>query len=176
MAGVYKASLFGVILSIFCLSSPKPAVGSDGQSDKGDSSIRIDIPVKLQKVDVVFNMNHLVLRGDMPLGMRYMDLMAKGFKESGTKCRIIAVFYNDGGHLTLNDKAYNSSRNVSTGNPYKGIIADLLAQGVEIEECAETMRAHKWTHDDLLPGVKVNQGAVWRIVQLSQQGFVQVQP
>lgn len=144
--------------------------------DEKEGTPRIDIPVKLNKADVVFNMNHLVLRNDMSVGIKYMDETAKAFKKDGTKGQIIGVFYNEAGHFTLNDKAYNSSRGVGTGNPYKGLIADLQNEGVQIEECAETMKAHHWTNDDLLPGVKVNSGAVRRLIQLSQQGFVQIQP
>jgi intracellular sulfur oxidation DsrE/DsrF family protein len=164
-----------VLVSMFLIVLPLLSqhatcqVGNEGEP-------RIDIPVKLEKVDVVFNMNHLVLRGDMSVGLRYMDLAAKRFKDWGTKGQIIGVFYNDGGHMTLTDKAYNAARGVNTGNPFKGMIAELQKEGVQIEECAETMAAHHWVNEDLLPGVKVNSGAVGRLLQLSQQGFIQIQP
>jgi intracellular sulfur oxidation DsrE/DsrF family protein len=160
-------------LVLLFLQFPERAAAQEAGSEP---QVRVDIPVKLEKADVVFNMNHLVLRGDMPLGMRYMNQMAKGYKEAGTKAQIIGIFYNEGGHLTLDDKAYNAYRGVSTGNPYKSVIADLIKQGVHIEECAETMRSHHWINEDLLPGVKVNSGATSRLVQLEQQGFVQIQP
>ena len=169
-------SFGAIILLMSCTLQPQRAIAAGGQPGGSDDQIRIDIPVKLDKADIVFSMNHLVLRGDMPLGLRYMDLTAKNFKEAGTKGRIIGVFFNEAGHLTLNDKAYNSSRNVTSGNPYKGLIAELIQQGVQIEECAETMKAHNWSNDDLLPGVKVNAGAVMRMTQLTQQGFVQIHP
>jgi len=65
---------------------------------------------------------------------------------------------------------------VSTGNPYKELIAELLKQGVQVEECSVSMRAHNWVNEDLLPGVKVNTGAVIRLIQLTQEGYVQLQP
>jgi intracellular sulfur oxidation DsrE/DsrF family protein len=138
--------------------------------------IMVDIPVKLDNANVVFNMDHLATRGDMPVGLRYMDLMEKRFQENGTKGQIIAVFHGDAAHFTLNDKAYNAARNVKSGNPYKELIGDLIQRGVQIEECAVSMKNNGWGNDDLLPGVKVNAAAVSRIVQLSQQGFVQIQP
>jgi intracellular sulfur oxidation DsrE/DsrF family protein len=52
----------------------------------------------------------------------------------------------------------------------------LVASGVRIEECAESMRGNGWTNKDLLPVVKVNTGAVGRIIELVQQGYVQIQP
>jgi intracellular sulfur oxidation DsrE/DsrF family protein len=39
------------------------------------------------------------------------------------------------------------------------------------------MRDNHWRNADLLPGVKVDTGAIIRIVQLVQQeGYVQIQP
>jgi len=67
-------------------------------------------------------------------------------------------------------------RKVSTGNPYKKLIADLIDEGVQIEECAVSMRGQGWTNENLLPNVKVNSGAVGRLIQLVQQGYVQIQP
>ncbi len=165
-------TFFIVALSMGLLFKPGHAVAAGGE----EGELRIDIPVKLDNANVVFNMNHLVLRGDMSVGIKYMDETAKALMKDGTKGQIIGVFYNEAGHFTLNDKAYNSSRGVNTGNPYKELIAALQNEGVQIEECAETMRAHHWTNEDLLPGVKVNSGAVRRLIQLSQQGFVQIQP
>ena len=39
-----------------------------------------------------------------------------------------------------------------------------------------TMKANKWGNENLLPGVKVNSGALGRIVQLEQEGYVMLQP
>jgi intracellular sulfur oxidation DsrE/DsrF family protein len=152
------------------------SVAGSSQDKPAGSELRIDIPVRLERGDLVFNMNHFVMRGDMPVGIRYMDLLSRDFKEKGTKGRIIGVFYNDAGHFTLDDRAYNAARKVKTGNPYKTLILELIEQGVQIEECAVTMRANGWTNDDLIPGVKVNSGAIQRILELEQQGFVQIQP
>lgn len=172
-------ALHRIILVLCCLALYHCTLADekgDKQGSGTEPQVRIDVPVKLERADVVFNMNHLVLRGDMPVGMKYMSQMAKALNEAGTKTRIIGIFYNEAGHLTLNDKPYNAYRGVTTGNPYKNLIADLIKQGIQIEECAETMRNHHWNNDDLLPGVKVNTGAVGRLVQLTQEGFVQIQP
>lgn len=40
----------------------------------------------------------------------------------------------------------------------------------------ETMADNHWQNAELLPGIKVNTGANFRIVQLVQEGFVQLQP
>ena len=78
--------------------------------------------------------------------------------------------------MTLNDEAYNVYRKVTTGNPYKELIVELIKQGAQIEECAVSMQNHRWGNEDLLPGVKVNNGAVVRLIQLVQKGYVQIQP
>jgi intracellular sulfur oxidation DsrE/DsrF family protein len=58
---------------------------------------------------------------------------------------------------------------------HKGQIATLMRDGVEVEECGETM-AFDRSNAELLPNVKMNTGANYRIVQLVQKGFVQLQP
>ena len=155
-----------------------------------EPAIHVDIPVVLKKANVVFNMDHLAFDGDMPVGMKYMHLLANRFKEVGIGGQIIAIFHADAAYMTLNDKAYNGYRKISTGNPYKDLIGMLLKQGVQIEECAVSMSAHGWSIEDLLPeanavrnssgalspaaeqrgiisnGVKVNAGAGDRMIQL----------
>jgi intracellular sulfur oxidation DsrE/DsrF family protein len=74
----------------------------------------------------------------------------------------------------LNDKAYNTARNVTTGNPYKEMIAALIARGVQIELCGATAKAHNWVNADLLPGVAVDTDAMVRLTQLAQQGYAEI--
>jgi intracellular sulfur oxidation DsrE/DsrF family protein len=141
-----------------------------------EHAIHVDIPVVLKQANVIFNMDHLAFAGDLPVGINYMHLLANRFKEMRTKGNIIGIFHGDAAHMTLNDKAYNTYRHVSTGNPYKDLIAVLIKQGVQIEECAVSMKNHQWGNEDLLPGVRVNTGAVGRLIQLIQEGYAQIQP
>jgi intracellular sulfur oxidation DsrE/DsrF family protein len=110
------------------------------------------------------------------VGIKYMHLLADRFEEEGISGRIIGIFHGYAAYMTLTDNAYNAYRNVGTGNPYKGLIAELMKKGVQIEECAVSMKSHNWMNQDLLPGVKVNTGAVGRLIQLVQEGYVQIQP
>ena len=141
-----------------------------------ENDIKIDVPVVLKHAKVVFNMDHIAMQGDMPIGIRYMELMYQRFKETKTEGNIVAVFHGMAGYMTLNDEAYNQNRKVTTGNPYKDLVGTLIAEGVQIEECALTMKGNNWSNKDLLPGVKVNTGAVARLVQLSQNGYTAIQP
>jgi intracellular sulfur oxidation DsrE/DsrF family protein len=148
----------------------------NNKDKKGEQHIVVEIPVVLEKANVVFNMDHLAFAGDVPVGMSYMLLLTNRFREMNTKGQIVGVFHGDAAYMTLNDEAYNAYRKVITGNPYKGLLAELLKQGVQIEECVVSMKNHAWGNEDLLPGVKVNAGAVGRLIQLTQEGFVQIQP
>jgi intracellular sulfur oxidation DsrE/DsrF family protein len=162
-----------LIISV-CLSAQ--AFAADVKPVGGEGQITIDVPVTLKEANVVFNMDHIALGGDMPFGLKYMELLNKKVKMDKTSGKIIGVFHGPAAFMTLNDQAYNANRKVTTGNPYKSLIEGLVASGVQIEECAESMKGNGWTNKDLLPVVKVNTGAIGRIIQLTQQGYVQIQP
>src|ERR1035437_3618691 len=57
--------------------------------------IHIDIPVKLEKANVVFNLDHLAFTGDLPAGMKSMNQLVKRFKEMGVEGQIIGVFHGE---------------------------------------------------------------------------------
>ncbi len=174
-----KSGWLAICVSVFMttgLAYAGDPHAADSSRTVRDDAIRVDIPVVLEKADVVFNMGHLAFVGDMPVGMNYMRLLVDRFREAQTKWEIIAIFHGDAAYMTLNDRAYNAYRKVTTGNPYKEIIAGLLGSHIQIEECAVSMKNHQWGNDDLLPGIKVNSGATGRIIQLVQKGFVQIEP
>jgi intracellular sulfur oxidation DsrE/DsrF family protein len=161
-----KRMIVACLLSL-CCTTPSFAV---------EEGPRIEIPVKLKTADVVFNMDHLAFEGSVPTGINYMRLISATMKADGTKGQLIAIFHGDAAYMTLNDASYNANRHVTTGNPYKGMIQQLQQEGVQIEECVNSMRANHWVNEQLLPGVKVNGGAILRIVELEQQGYIQIQP
>ena len=157
------------------LGALTPAYAADPADGKAQAGIHVDIPVQLKQANVVFNMDHASNEmGDTPVGIGYMHQLAQRYKRDGTKGQIIGVFHGDGAYLLLNDKAFNAFTQGSSGNPYKSAIAELQKQGVHLEECAVSMKAHHWVNSDLLPGIKVNEGAVARIIELVQEGYVQL--
>jgi intracellular sulfur oxidation DsrE/DsrF family protein len=105
-----------------------------------------------------------------------MRVMQEGFNAKRTKWQMTAIFHGDAGYMLLNDAAYDRVRKTQGGNPYAKNIAALQAAGIRFEECGQTARDNHWVNADLLPGVAVNSGANFRIIQLVQQGFVQIQP
>ena len=138
--------------------------------------LQIDIPVQPKASKVVFNMSHPAFAGDQPIGLMQMQLMVRYYAEHQTPLEVVAVFHGAAGYMLLNDQAYDRARKSAKGNPYREQIAALQQAGVQFEECGQTARSNGWTNVDLLPGVKVDVGANLRLVQLMQDGFVQLQP
>lgn len=165
-----RLALIPALLSALWAGSPARA------AEPPPPAIEIDVPVKLESARVVFNMDHLSFQGDLPVGLKYMGLFADRMAEQHAPAQIVGVFHGEAGYMLLNDAAYDRVRRVSTGNPYKALVASLVQRGVQIEECAVTMKGNGWSNKDLLPGVKVNTGAVIRLVQLHQQGFAEIHP
>jgi len=163
-----------ITIGSVCISAN--TIAADAQPAVNEAKITIDVPVTLKEVNLVMNMDHIALAGDLPIGMKYMDLLNKKMKMDKASGHIIGVFHGPAAYMTLNDQAYNAERKVTTGNPYKALIEGLVASGVQIEECAVSMKGNGWTNKDLLPVVKVNTGAISRITQLTQEGYVQIQP
>lgn len=165
----------GIAAAIVLLSAP---VGSRALAQVADTRpvLVIDIPVTLATANVVFNIGRSAFEGDEPTGLSFLRVMSSKFKEAGTRSRIVAVFHGEPGYILLGDQAYDRVRHWTGGNPYRAQIAALQAAGVEFEECGTTMAANGWINREMLPGVKINGGANFRIVELVQQGFVQLQP
>jgi intracellular sulfur oxidation DsrE/DsrF family protein len=141
---------------------------------KAKQALHIDIPAKLEKANVVFNIDRLELSGDLPIALGHLDLLVNDFSDLKAKGHIIAVFHTNAGHVTLDDKAYNAARHVTTGNPYKELLGGLMKKGVQVELCGATAKAFHWVNADLLPGVSVNTDAMVRLTQLGEEGYVQI--
>lgn len=170
MKTVIVALLAGVLLAPLGLAAPAAA------QTTAAPALRIDIPVKLAEAKVVMNISHRDFEGDEPTGLSFLRAMTEQFRAAGTKAEIVAVFHGDAGYMLLGDATYDRVRKWHGGNPYKEQIAALQRDGVAMEECGKTMAANGWVNGDMLLGVKINSGANFRIVQLVQQGFVQIQP
>lgn len=161
--------LAGALVVLLSAAAPSAAWSA------GDG-ITIDVPVRLAEARVVLNLDHPAFEGDEPTGLQFLKVLTERFAADGTKSDIVAIFHGDGGYMLLDDAAYNRVRNWQGGNPYKDQILALMKAGVDIEECAETMKQKGWTNADLIPGARVNTGANFRIIELVQQGYVQIQP
>ncbi len=164
---------FVVALAAACCGSPALSAAADPRDGEG---LHIDVPVVLKQAKVVLNLDHLAFEGDEPTGLDFLRIMVERFRADRTDSRIVAIFHGAAGYMLLDDDAYDRVRNWHSGNPYKRQITAFMREGVEIEECGETMARNKWSNAQLLKGVKVNTGANFRILELVQQGFIQLQP
>ena len=72
---------------------------------QGSQALHIDIPVKLEKANVVLDIGHVVLNGDMPFFLGDMDLLASDLKDWNVKGEVIAVFHGDAAYILLNDES-----------------------------------------------------------------------
>ncbi|CAH1668816.1 DsrE family protein [Chelatococcus asaccharovorans] len=138
------------------------------------ASLVIDIPVELPQVKSVHSIGALQFEGDLPASIFHLQLITGDIADWKSTSEVIAVFHTNAGHVTLNDRAYNASRNIATGNPYKDLVADLMKRGVKIELCGATARVNGWGNADLLPDIKINLDAMARTIQLVQHGFVKI--
>jgi intracellular sulfur oxidation DsrE/DsrF family protein len=160
-----------LVLVVLVAATARP-VAAEAPSD----GIVIDIPVRLAEARVVLNLDHPAFEGDQPTGLQFLKVLTARFREDGTKTDLVAIFHGAAGYMLLDDAAYDRVRNWQGGNPYKDEILALMKAGVAFEECGQTMKAAGWTNADLIPGARVNTGANFRIIELVQDGFVQIQP
>lgn len=141
-----------------------------------ETGLHIEVPVPLKASKVVFNMDHAAFAADRPIGLDRMKSMMERYKAGQVPIQIVAVFHGAMGYVLLNDAAYNNGPRSWKGNPFKDRIKELQEEGVQFEICVNTAKRNGWVNADFLPGVKVNGGAMLRIVQLVQDGYIQLQP
>ncbi len=156
------------LLALAALANPAAA------QQKPD--LKIDIDVVLKGAKIVLNLDHLAYAGKDPFGLVYARIMQERFTADSTDWQVIAIFHGAAGYWALSDQAYNRVRRTITGNPHAKQIASLQSGGIRFEICGLTARDNKWVNADFLPGIAVNSGANFRIVQLVQDGFIQIHP
>lgn len=137
-------------------------------------TLHIDIPVKIDVVKIVFSVASLSFEGDLPAALFHMGLIVDDIADWKAKSEVVAVFHTNAGHVILHDGAYNKDRNISTGNPYRKLVTDLMEKGVQVELCGATAKVHGWGNADTIPGIKINTDAMARTTQLVQKGFVKI--
>ena len=160
-----------ILLACIALATP---LASTAQT--APAALKIDVPVVLKDARIILNMDHLAFADSTPVGLIWMKRIADHLTHERTPWQIVAIFHGPAGYMVLGDAAYDRARKSTAGNPYKPLIAELQKAGVRFEECGNTAHDMGWTNADFLPGVLVNTGANFRIVQLVQEGFVQLQP
>lgn len=90
--------------------------------------------------------------------------------------RITVVAHGAGGRFLLTDEAYNRTYAVTTGNPSRAAMEALIAKGIPIYMCQNTMRANSWRTSDLIPGLKQTPAGVVSLIDYGMQGWVVLTP
>ena len=160
---------------IASVGSMRSTLGQFVIAPKGTGLV-IDNVVEPPAAKVVMNMDHDALSDKLPTGLYYMELILSHYGRTESGVQMVALFHDKGGYMILNDDAFNRFRHTGTGNPWKAKIADLQKAGVAFELCSFTAYNNGWVNADLLPGVKVDNDVLLRLISLSQQGYVQIQP
>ena len=99
----------------------------------------------------------------------YQSYDALGVKQENIDMHL--VVHGAAGYWLLDDEAYRAEQNQLKGNPNAHIVRELVDQGAHVEACYETLKAHGWRKNDLLPGVEVVHDAYSRIVDLQSRGY-----
>jgi hypothetical protein len=73
-------------------------VRSDAGSEN-EPALHIDIPVKLEKANVAFDVGHAVLVGDMAFVLGDISFLMNDFKDGNTKGQIVAIFHGDAAYI-----------------------------------------------------------------------------
>lgn len=165
-----KKNWFALLFLAFCVSAAAAYTRISVASGQ-EPALKVDIPTKLDKANVVVDFGHLVLNGDAPFALGDINLLASDMHDWNTQGQVIMVFHGDAAFLILNDETYNQNRHATTGNRFKEALNGLMQKGVQIELCGATAKANHWGNANLLPGVKVNVNAMVRVTQLEQQGY-----
>lgn len=132
-------------------------------------ALHIDVPVTLERANVVFDVGHAVDNGDALFFVGDLGILLNDV--SKVDGHVVAVFHGDAAYVVLDDVTYDAVRRVTTGNPFAKQVAAWQSRGVQVELCGATAAGNHWTNANLLPGVKVNTDAMARVTQLEQQGY-----
>ena len=89
---------------------------------------------------------------------------------------VTAIGYAGGGRWLLTDEAYNRTYSVTTGNPTRATTESLIARGVSVYMCQNTMRGNKWVTSDLISGVKMVPSGAVSIIDYEHRGYKYINP
>ncbi len=165
--------VIGAAIAVLALSHA--ALSQVVNPPKG-SGLVIDNTLQLRPAKVVMNLDHDAFSGKLPSGLYYMELILANYKGSNVSLEIMALFHDKGAFMVLDDAAYNRFKHTHTGNPWKAKLAELQKAGISFELCAYTAYNNNRVNANLLPGVKVDSDVLLRLMYLTQDGYVQIQP
>ena len=116
-------------------------------------------------------------KNNVGLGLACVKKLVEDYQSMGipaNEVHISAVFHGDAAYWMLKNGPYGAFTKGEAANPNTSIIRELVERGVSIELCAQAMKQHGWTQEDVLPEVKIVIGAYPRIIDLELQGYAYI--
>jgi len=89
---------------------------------------------------------------------------------TGERRKIVAVLHGGATLATLSDAAW-AARGKGQVNPSSALIRALVAAGVQVRLCGQSMVANGLTPADLEPGVQVDTAAMMTLIHHQQAGY-----
>lgn len=87
---------------------------------------------------------------------------------------IAAVLHGTAADHVLTDEAWNTSRDASSGNPNRELLAELSRNGVSIELCDSRRVINEWEKSDIHPDVLLVGNAYQRLIDLQLRGYAYI--
>ena len=109
-------------------------------------------------------------RGLTRIAALVADYEALGIPPS--EINISVILHGGATYWALKDEPYAQFTNKTGHNPNRSVVYALVQEGVSIEVCAQAMKRHGWTRNDILPAVKIVSGVCPRLVELERRGYV----
>ena len=79
--------------------------------------------------------------------------------------------------LVMHGQVVKAFSDIDAVDKVRSSVKALQADGVEVDVCANSLKANKLTMSDMLPGlVEASAGGVVRIAELQGQGYVYIRP
>lgn len=158
-----------IMIAAISLCSLAPSI-----SQAADPQLPIP-PLKTKDIKVVLHTNTTSEKGGINKAVYYVRYLLDHYKRLGipaTEISMSVVFYGDGVLALFNDETLLARMpKKGQGNRSLAVLKELMAAGVSIEACSETMRLRKMNPSDLLEGVKTVAGSYVRVVDLQLQGY-----
>lgn len=92
----------------------------------------------------------------------------------GEDFKAIVIGYGAGARWLLNDTAY--SANYGVANPSDDMVSALIAKGIKVYMCQNTMRGNNWLSSDLIPGVEMVPAGVTAVIDFQKREYTYIVP
>ena len=162
--------MFSGVLLMVGIVMHANAAGAENASEPIPITIR-------QNIRAVYQIKDDTWEEGIGKGVFYVQKLMAAYQDMqipNKEVHLHAVFHGDAGYHMLTGDAYDAFKKTDSGNPNTDAVVGLIKAGVSVELCDQTMKAHGWKSEDILPGVKIVIGAYPRIIDLQQQGFAYI--